>query len=346
MRALRLFGKKDIRLCDVPVPETGNDEILLKVDACAVCGTDVRMWQNGSSGVDENHPMTLGHELAGTIAKVGANVECYKEGDVVALAPNMGCGVCSMCTGGRPHLCGEHRAFGINMDGGFAEYTRIPARAIRQGNLTIMPKGVSPAEAAINEPLSCAYNGFLKNNVQPGEYALVVGAGPIGLFHAMLLKMAGAAKVIMNDISEYRLKTAEEAVPGVLTYIGDDLKGFVMEVTDGRGLDIAITANPVPEVQAAMLPLMDYGGRVNFFGGVPHDKQPVPIDTNLVHYKELILTGATRASAAMFAKTLGFIAAGLLPVKNMVTHTYSLEETPQAFENAKNAVGLKHVIVF
>ncbi len=346
MKALRLYGKNDIRLVEVPVPAINENEMLLKVDAAAVCGTDVRMWQNGYKNVDEAHPLTLGHELAGTIAKVGGNVAFYKEGMQVALAPNIGCGICDMCVSGRPHLCEEYKAFGINMDGGFAEYTVIPEKAIRQGNLMILPKGVTPAEAALNEPLSCAYNGFTKCNVQPGEFAMVVGAGPIGLFHAMLLKMAGAAKVIMNDLSEERLQEAKEIIPGIVTYSGKDLPGFIAQETNGRGLDIAITACPVPQVQSAMLPLMNYGGRVNFFGGIPADKQPVAIDTNLVHYKELILTGSTRACTAQFRKTLEFVSAGLLPLSRMITGEYPIDGIMTAFENAKAAKGLKNVIVF
>ncbi len=346
MLALRLFGKNDIRLVEVPRPVAGDDEILLHVDAAAVCGTDIRMWQNGYKGVDEAHPLTLGHELAGTVAEVGKNVDFYKSGMKVALAPNIGCGICEMCVAGSPHLCAAFRAFGINMDGGFAEYTVVPAAAIRQGNLMVLPEGVSPAEAALNEPLSCAYNGFLKCAVQPGDAAMVVGAGPIGLFHAMLLKMAGAAVVILNDISETRLADAHKIVDGVVTYCGNDLPGFVMEQTHGRGLDVAVTACPIPQVQSAMPPLMNYGGRVNFFGGIPANKQPVPIDTNLVHYRELILTGSTRASAAQFRKTLEFVAAGLLPLSRMVSGEYPITDAMQAFENARDAKGLKHIIVF
>ncbi len=346
MLALKLYGKNDIRLTEVPVPEINDQEILLKLDAAAVCGTDIRMWQNGYKNVDETHPLVLGHEAAGTIAKVGKCVEFYQEGMQVAIAPNIGCGICDRCVSGAPHLCDTYQAFGINMDGAFAEYMVVPEKAIRQGNLMLLPEGVTPAAAALNEPLSCAYNGFLKCNVQPGEFALVVGAGPIGLFHAMLLKMAGAAKVMMHDISEQRLIDAQKIVPGVLTYHGDALKDYVMEQTHGRGLDVAITANPVPQVQSAMLPLMNYGGRVNFFGGIPADKQPVAIDTNLVHYKELILTGSTRSSTAQFRKTLEFVSAGLLPVDNMVTGRFAIADVMQAFENAKAAKGVKNVVVF
>ena len=346
MWALRLYGPNDIRLLEVPVPKISREEVLLKVSAAAVCGTDLRMWQNGCAGVDENHPLILGHELAGTVIEAGANVPFYRAGMQVALAPNIGCGICDRCVAGRPHLCEQYKAFGINMDGGFAEYTVIPESAIRQGNLMILPQGVTPPEAALNEPLSCAYNGFLKCDVKPGDFALVMGAGPIGLFHAMLLKMAGVAKVLLSDVSAARLADAQAMIEDAVTYCGDDLAGFVHEQTGGSGLDVAIAACPIPSVQSAVLPLMNYGGRVNFFGGIPSNQQPVPIDTNLVHYRELILTGSTRSSTAMFRKTLEFIAAGLLPVARVITGEYPIGDVMTAFANAKEAKGFKNVIVF
>ena len=345
MLALRLYGPNDIRLDEVPVPEINDDEILLKTEAAAVCGTDVRMWKNGQKGVDAEHPLILGHEFAGEIVKVGKNVPFYKPGMHVGMQPNIGCGICDRCVDGKFHLCDEYRAFGINMDGAFAEYVKIPADAVTRGNLMVLPEGVTPAEAAATEPLSCAYNGFTKCFVQPGEMALVVGAGPIGFCHAMLLNMAGA-KVLMNDISADRLADVKAKLPFVDTYCGDDLAGFVKTWTRGRGLDVAITACPVPSVQAAVLPLMNYGGRVNFFGGIPAAKQPVAIDTNLIHYRELYVTGSTRSSIAQFRKTLEFVSKGLLPVKEMITHRYALSSILEAMENASKAMGIKHIIEF
>lgn len=345
MLSLRLFGPDDIRLTEIDIPTISDDELLLKTDAASVCGTDLRMWKNGYKGVDQDHPLTLGHEFSGTVVSVGKNVPFYKEGMQVAMQPNIGCGICDRCVAGNFHLCEDYRAFGINMDGAFAEYVRIPADAIRHGNLMKLPEGVSPAEAAVVEPLSCAYNGFTKCFVKPGEYALVVGAGPIGISHAMLLHMAGAC-VLMNDIQLERLNDCKRIMPFIDIYHGDDLAGYVREWTRGRGLDVAITACPIPEVQSAMLPLMNYGGRVNFFGGIPAHKQPVPIDTNLVHYKELYLTGSTRSSISQFRKTMEFVSQGLLNLEGIITDRYPLSDIMTAFENARLAKGLKHVITF
>ena len=347
MLSLRLHGKNDIRLDEIDKPVIGLDEVLIKVSAAAVCGTDIRMWQNSHSSVEESgNPLVLGHEFSGTIVEVGKKVCFFKEGMNVALAPNIGCGICERCVRGDFHLCDAYKAFGINMDGAFAEYVKVPSAALIRGNLMELPKGVSPEQAALNEPLSCAYNGFLKCNVKPGEYALVVGAGPIGIMHVQLLLMVGCSKVMLNDISAERLDEVKKMFPRVMTYCGDDLEGFSDEQTEGSGLDVAIVACPVPQVQAAMLPLMNYGGRVNFFGGIPKEKQPVPIDTNIVHYKELYLTGSTRASIDQFRKTLNFVQNGLIDLDSMITRKVTLKEGIKAFEYAKKGDGFKNVIVF
>jgi L-iditol 2-dehydrogenase len=345
MRALQLFGAGDLRLVEIPVPEITEDEVLLKTGAASICGTDVRMWLNGYKGIDEQNPLTLGHEFAGTIFKLGANVPYYQAGMRIALQPNIGCGICDRCAAGNQHLCDDYKAFGINMPGAFAEYVKIPASAITRGNMMVIADGVPFDEASIAEPLSCVYNGFSKCFVKPGDYAMVVGAGPIGLMHAMLLQMAGAS-VMMNDVQPDRLALCRDILPGIQVYSGDDLKGFVMEQTKGRGLDVAITACPVPQVQAAMLPLMNYGGRINFFGGIPPQKQPVPIDTNLIHYRELYLTGSTRSSIIQFRKTLSFVEQKLLNISRVVSHRYTLDDALEAFGNARAAVGMKHAIVF
>jgi L-iditol 2-dehydrogenase len=346
MLAARLYGPMDLRVEEVPRPVINDDEILLKIECAAICGTDVRMYKNGYPGVDQDHPRTLGHEFGGTIEEIGKNVKGFSPGMRVALAPNIGCGICDRCVRGDVHLCEHYQAFGVTMDGAFAEYVKVPANAIRQGNLTVIPEGVDAEEVAINEPLSCAYNGFLKCNIRPGDSVLIVGAGPIGIMHAKLALMAGAAKVFMNDLSQERLEESRAIEPRIISYHGDDLKGFIMAQTGGNGLNVAITACPAPAVQAAMIDLMDIGGRVLFFGGLPKGKEIVPLNTNMIHYKELIVTGSTRANNEHFRKTLGFIADGILDVKNLVTARFSIKEMDKAMDNAIQAKGLKNIITF
>ena len=343
MLAARLYGPGDLRLDEIDVPDINENEVLLKVKSAAVCGTDIRMYKNGYTGIDAEHPRTLCHEFSGVVEKTGKSVEGFSEGMRVSVAPNIGCGICNRCVRGDFHLCNKFQAFGINMDGAFAEYVKVPEKAVRQGNLMQMGDNISFDECAINEALSCAYNGFLKCDIHPGDSVLVVGAGPIGIMHAKLARMAGAGKVFMNDLSAERLQVVREMDPGIQTYHGDDLKSFVYDNTE-EGLDVCITACPSPEVQKATLGLMDYGGRINFFGGLPKPKENVSINTNLIHYKQLVVTGSTRANIDHFRKTMQFIDDGILEVGSLVTATFKLSEIHKAFEMAEKASGLKNVI--
>lgn len=346
MLAAKLYGVKDIRLEDTQIPEINSDEILLKVKSSAICGTDVRMFTNGYPQINEKNPRIIGHELSGIVEKVGRNIKHYHEGMMVAVAPNMGCGVCDDCVSGNTQLCQEYQALGIHLDGGFAEYVRIPEAAVRQGNIVELDPKVTYEEAAVNEPLSCVYNGFLKCNIQPGNNVLIIGAGPIGLMHAKLAKMAGAAKVMMNDLSPERLSTCSRIDKFIIPIKSEGLKEQIIDLTRGKGVNACITACPAPQAQAASLELMANGGVVNFFGGLPAAKEQVTLNTNLIHYKQLIITGSARASLSQYRTTLKFITDGLIDVKSIVSAKYPLSKILDGFQSAIQANGLKNVINF
>lgn len=344
MLAARMFGKNDIRVQEVPTPTPGRGEILIKVRSAAVCGTDIRMITNGVAGIDEEHPRILGHEIAGVIEALGENVSGYSVGQRVAIAPNMGCGICEPCIRGNGHLCPDYKALGINLDGGFAEYCVVPEIAVRGGNVCILDDGVSFDDGAVNEPLSCVCNGFEHADIRPGDRVLIIGAGPIGIMHCALALMAGGV-VYLSDISKDRLDSAKAIYPKINTLFGDT-KQELMKATNGYGADAIITACPVPAVQSLAVELATLGGRVIFFGGIPADKEPVGINTNLVHYKQLILSGTTRASLAQYRKTLNYISSGVLDISPLVTAHFELKDIKSAIDLAKKGVGLKNVITF
>lgn len=348
MKALQFYGKNEYALKEVDIPQTGKEEILLKVKAAAICGSDLRMIQNGYKGVTPESPRIYGHEISGIIEKVGENVKRYKEGMTVAIAPNMGCGTCDACVSGNTHLCREYHAFGINMDGGFAEYVVIPEEAVRQGNIVpvTIDEHMTFEKAAVLEPLSCVYNGFEQVGIGPCDTVLIIGAGPIGIMHGMLAKMAGAAKVMITDLNENRVKICQEFDPFFLTYAGNDLKEYVMEQTEGKGVSVCITACPSPQAQEQALELLAVNGRVNFFGGLPAGKSSVTIDTNQVHYKQLVLTGSCRASLTQYRKCLKLVQAGVLNIDKIVSAIYPLEKYEEAFCAAREGRNLKNIFVF
>lgn len=345
MKAARLYGKKDLRVENIPVPQILEDEILLRVKAAAICGTDLRMYQNGLSGIDEEHPVVLAHEFAGIIEQVGSRVSGYTQGQRVCVAPNISCGLCEYCTSGKEHHCHSLLALGIHMDGGFGEFVRIPAAAVRLGNVVPLEESVSYKAAAANEALSCVYSSAERYHVRPGDTVVVVGAGAIGLMHARCAMMAGAAKVILSDISETRLDFCKSLEKRVHTISGNPVD-FVLRETDGAGADVVITACSAAPAQQNAFSLAALDARVNFFGGLPAGKEYVELNTNLIHYKQLTVTGTTRSSLRQYRKTLQFIAKGLLCIDDLVTHTYKIEDIEEAFENAEKAIGLKQVILF
>jgi L-iditol 2-dehydrogenase len=344
MKAAKLFGPNDIRLVDCEIPQINDDEILLKTKAAAICGTDLRMIGNGYKGVDENHPLTLGHEIAGIIEKTGKNVKGYEKGMRVALAPNIGCGICDWCTSGDTHLCPEYTAFGINMDGGFAEYVRIPQNAITQGNIMILDDSMPLDEAALFEPACCVLNGQLMTGIRLNDTVLIIGAGPIGIMHGLLAKTFGAAKIFIRDLSPQRMKQAVDLVPGAQAVGEDDLEAAAKRLTGGRGFDVTITACPAPSAQIDALKITGMNGRILYFGGLPAGKDAVTLATNHIHYKQLSIHGSTRGNVSQYRAVAKMAAAGTLDLSKIISRRYPLTEFSDAVEYAKKAEGLKTVI--
>ena len=344
MLAARLYGANDLRVENIPVPEIGDDEILVKVRKAALCGTDIRMYQNGAEAASETRPLIIGHEFSGAIAEVGKNVTEWKEGQRVVLAPNIGCGRCKACVAGNSHLCNNIQAMGVTVDGAFAEYIRVPREALLYGNIAELGKKTSYEEAAVNEALSCVYNGLLHYGVHIGDYVMVIGAGPIGVMHAKLAKLAGAAKVMLSDVSPERLELCCKVDEDFIAVPADKMKELVNKETEGNGLDVCVTACPVPAVQAQAIELMGFGGRVNFFGGLPKAKEIVPINTNAIHYKQLNISGSTKANTDMVFTTMKLIDSGILDVKGIITDHFALRDIEQAIRHTAQGKGLKTII--
>jgi L-iditol 2-dehydrogenase len=346
MRAARLYGKDDLRVEEIPVPRIGPGEVLLKVKAAAVCGTDIRMFRNGARAATPETPLVLGHEVSGIVEDVGEGVSGYDKGMAVAVAPNMGCGVCDMCVSGNTQMCATFKAFGINIPGGFAQYMKVPREAVRQGNLAPIPKGGDFVSAALVEPLACVYNAFQRIGIAPGDTVLVIGAGPIGLMHAKVALMAGAARVFMNDLSAERLSLCRKVEPAIIALESQGLKDRISEATGGQGVNVCITAAPSADAQILALEVVGVNGRVMFFGGLPEGKSRVSLDTNLVHYKQITISGTSRQSLIQYRQTLALVASTRLVVKDLVTMSTALDDIRASFDQVIQGKGLKNVIEF
>lgn len=346
MKAAKLFGPGDIRVVDCVLPEIEEDEILLKTSAAAICGSDLRMIANGYKNVNEQHPLTLGHEFSGIVEKVGARVEKYVPGMRVAVAPNFGCGICDHCVRGDTHLCAEYRAFGINIDGAFAEYIRVPASVIVQGNITILRDELPMDVAAVMEPAACVLNGQEIAGIHRGDTVLVVGAGPIGLIHALLALTVGAGHVLMSDLSKERLDLCVQVDSRILPIYEANVKDTAMKITGGKGLDVCITACPSPQAQENALEMMAVNGRVIYFGGLPAGKDCISINSNLIHYRQLRIVGSTRSNVSQFRSIAAMAESGRLNLAGLISRHFPLERFTEAAEYAGSARGLKTVISF
>ena len=186
------------------MPEIETGELLVKVLSASICGTDLRIFHGNHRMYPRGTVRIPGHEVVGTIAKIGDGLTDFSVGQRVFIAPNMGCGHCAQCVSGNNNLCANYDAIGVTIDGGFAEYVRVPANAVQQGNVIPVSESVDPAVAALMEPFACVLRGQNALHIQPGEVVLVIGAGPIGVMHTKLASARGAGRVIVSEPSRPR----------------------------------------------------------------------------------------------------------------------------------------------
>lgn len=333
------------RVEDVPEPQIAEDELLVEVMASSICGTDLRIIHSGHRKLRPGQRIVLGHEFAGVVAKAGARLaDSYRPGDRVGIAPNMGCGRCDMCARALPNMCPDYTAFGITMDGAHARFVRVPNAAVVQGSVVPLPEGLSFAEASLVEPLSCVVNGNRAARMEPGDVAVIFGAGPIGLLHLLLARHAGASMVIVADLQPHRLARAKELGADVVCSGGDDARMRIMEETGGRGADVVITACSVAAVQEQAVALLAPFGRLCLFGGLPKDGSMVRIDSNLVHYRNLIVTGMTGGSPRDFRTAMRLVASGRVDVRRVISHTIPGDALEAAFDTALHEEAMKIVL--
>ena len=346
MKAAVYYGPNDIRVEQVPIPKIGPDEILLKVLNANICGTDLRILHGHHRKYPEGTIRIPGHEVAGIIHEVGENIQKYAPGDRVFVAPNMGDGDSRETISGNNNLDPNYRAIGINIDGAFAEFMRIPADAIRQGNVMKISENEDPAIAALIEPLACVLRGQNAVNVHSGDIVVVMGAGPIGMMHMLLAKTRGAAKVIVSEpVANRRQQALTMGADRAVDPVNEDLEVVIQEVSQGRGADVIMVAAPSKPAQESALKIAAVGGRINFFGGLSKDDPYIRFDSNLVHYKELIVTGTTACSTYDCLQAADLVQSGRIDLSTMVTGRFALEDVQAAFAAAEDGTNMRVSLV-
>lgn len=343
MRAAVFSGPNQVEVREVPTPKAGNGELVVRVRACAICGTDLRII-TGRKTRGVRAPSILGHEISGEVAEVGTGAENFAVGDRVAIANVIPCGRCYPCQNGMENACENRQALGYEFDGGFAEYVRIPAAALESGNIFKIPENLSFEEASLAEPLGCVLNGQEKLDLRPGATVVVIGAGPIGLMHVKLAKLAGARRVIVSEpLDNRRAMALASGADQVVDPRAEDLVSTVRRSTGGLGADACVLAIGVPALVNVGLSLLRRGGVLDLFAGFEGQGEST-IQANLIHYNELTVRGATACSRSQYQRALGFIASGQVDVQGLISHRFSLDDFSSAVAAAASGSGMKVVV--
>ncbi len=342
MKALMLEQYEHLAVIDMPEPACGPDEVLIRVAACGICGSDVHGYDGGSGR--RIPPIVMGHEAAGIITQVGADVADYKPGDRVTFDSTVYCGKCEFCGRGEVNLCDNRQVLGVSCgdyrrNGAFAELVAVPARILYR-----LPDDFPMKEAAMLEAVSVALHGVRVTQMKGGETVLVIGAGMIGLLTAQAARAAGCASVTIADIDEARLRMAAEVgIPDTLQLSGNDLVREILRRTNGRGVDVVLEAVGRAETVVASIECVRRGGTVTLIGNIQPE---VPLPLQRVVTREVRLQGSC-SSAGEYTEAIRLLASGAIMVKPLISAVSSLDEAADWFKrlHAREAGLLKVVVV-
>jgi L-iditol 2-dehydrogenase len=326
MKTLLLSGYRRLEVVDTPVPVPAADEVRIRVAACGICGSDVHGY-DGSTG-RRIPPIVMGHEAAGIIDSVGSAVTKFAVGERVTFDSTVFCGSCGFCLKGQINLCDNRRVLGVSCAdyrsaGAFAEYIVVPSRIVHH-----LPANLSFAEAAMLEAISVALHAVSLSNVVPEETALVLGSGMIGLLTLQALQVAGCSRIFVADVDASRLKLADGFGANALLGTGEDLVSQISQLTDGKGVDLAIEAVGVDEAISTAVDCVSKGGRVTLVGNV---SAQVTLPLQKVVARQIRLQGSC-ASSGEYPRAIELLASRKIQVKSLITAVAPLEDGPRWFE--------------
>ena len=327
MKAAMYYGANDMKYEDTDIPEIGSGDILVKVQVALTCGTDLKTFKRGHPVVVQKLPMVLGHEFAGIVEKVGANVKGFKKGMRVVAANSAPCNTCYYCKRGRQNIC-EHLNENI-ISGAYAEYIRVPEHIVRQNTYEI-PPNLTSRDAALMEPLACVVHGVSAASIGIGDTVTIIGSGPIGLMLLQLVKRSGSCRIIVSDLSPKRLESAKAlGADFLINAEKEDQIARVKELTEGRGSDIVIEAVGQPKTWEAAVEMTRKAGTCVLFGGAPAGTK-FSIDTRRFHYEELTIKGVFHHTPLYVEKALRLLECGAINTDAIITHQMPMKNVVEA----------------
>lgn len=337
MRVAMYYSNRDVRLEEIPVPSIGPGELLVRVHASGICGTDVMEWYR-----IQKAPLVLGHEIAGEVTGVGEGVEPFRIGDRVFVSHHVPCNRCRYCLSGHHSVCDTLRQTHFD-PGGFAEYIRVPKINVELGTFPL-PDGVSFEEGSFIEPLGCVARGQRFARLTAGQSVLVIGSGISGLLHVQLARSRGASPVVATDVNEFRLKAAREFGADVTIHAGEDVPARLREVNSGRLADLVIVCTgSMAGVQQA-IQSVERGGTILFFAPTAAGV-PVPIPLYEFWRNEITVTTSYAASPYDVTEAIELIRARSVRVREMVTHRLGLGDAGLGFRLVADARDSIKVII-
>lgn len=342
MKAAVMYGPSDIRVEEIDKPTCPKGGFILKTKAVGLCGSDIRNLTSDSR--KGKYPFIYGHEIVGIIDEVDENVTGYSVGDRIYLFPGSYCMKCDNCISGHSENCTNVEE-GLAGVGGFADFVAVSARKIELGGIYKIPDDVSFEAACLGEPLTSVY--ACQDNIKVGynDVVVIIGAGPIGCFMAQLAKLRGAKTVIMVEINDKRLEKVKEfGVDYTINSMKEDTIAAVKKITNGKGADKVISANPSNAAQAQSIFLARQGGIVVFFGGVPKGSL-TELDTNYIHYNNLWIYGHFGSSYIQSKKAFELAISKEFPSEKFITHRLPLEEINKGIELTKSGEAIKVVLI-
>lgn len=336
MKASRFLGNKTFAVTDLPTPHAGPGELVLRNQVCGVCGTDVHIYHGEPGSADVNPPVVLGHEYSGEVVEVGEGVTGFAVGDHVTVDPNIYCGHCAYCQNGKKQLCPSMEAIGVTRDGGFAQYSLIPA------SQAFKPEPTVPWEAAaMAEPLACCLHGIDLAGIQVGDKVCVVGGGAIGLLMVQLAKLSGASQIVLSEPNEKRRQVGLQlGANAAIDPTRPDAQETFAQVLDGANVVIECVGN-VPAVKSAFQ-FAGKGATVLLFS-VPKVDATFDLPLFDVYKKELTIKGSF-VNPDTHARAVALINSGKVDFGPIITHRFTLDQLPEAIAMQMSDASIKVVV--